>query len=101
MKTRKATRYIADCGKGFWSKKDCIDHEKVCTHWTNPKMKTCKTCIYGQREKGVEDHGPLGHESWDFWECKNLKNTSDCHGGGPQGVDYLSVNCPFHETNRE
>jgi hypothetical protein len=98
MKVRKATRYIADCGKGFWSKKDCLNHEDTCRHWTNPKMKTCKTCRHGCRDKGYEDHGSMGLETWDYWECNNEKNTKDSHSGGPESVDYLSVGCAFYES---
>jgi len=91
MKTRKCTRYIADCGKGFWAKDTCLQHEENCKCWTNPKNRACKTCQYGNYASDEEDTGYGG-----FIECEHPTNIDE-HSGGPEGVDYISVNCGFYE----
>jgi len=92
MKTRRVTRYITDCGRGFWNKRQAETHETNCKCWTNPKNKTCKTCIYGMK---MPDEPDVGVTS--YWECNNEDISIDGHTGGPDGVDYLSVNCRWHK----
>ena len=89
MERIQVTRYVADgCKRRFSSKKRCLDHENACTCWTNPKNKTCKTCVHSHYES--EDG---------YWECWNIAN-DDYHQGAPEGVDYISVNCPHWEANQ-
>lgn len=91
MRERKCIRYIAECGKGFWDKKSCKNHEQNCKCWTNPKNKTCKTCQYGDYAPYENDTGYGG-----FWECNHPTNQNE-HTGGPEGVDYISVGCEFYQ----
>lgn len=91
MKTRRVTRYLADCGRGFWNKKSCEIHEVNCTCWTNPRNKTCKTCEHGDFVNGEPE---VGQDS--YWDCYN-EDMTDCHSGAPNGIDYISVNCIGHK----
>lgn len=91
MKTKRVTRYYADCGKGFWKAESCLNHEKRCKCWKNPKNKTCKTCVYGI----YIDYDPETGDG-DCYECNNGKNKSAFHTGAPKGIKYLSVDCYFY-----
>lgn len=51
--------YKAECGKKFHTKKACLNHESWCRCWTNPKFKTCKSCLYG---KQVKDSNGMEHD---------------------------------------
>ena len=95
MKTRKCTRYIAECGKGFWNKESCLAHEGDCMCWTNPKNRTCKTCEYGFNVPFEDDTGAGG-----MWECENMDNSNDGHISWIEGVDYISVNCNFYKQTQ-
>ena len=88
MKTKKVLRYYSDCGRGFWKKQLCINHEENCKCWTNPKNRACKTCKHAEFEAYEEDTGSGG-----FWSCLKV----DEHSGAPFGVDYISANCVKHE----
>ena len=89
MERIQVTRYVAEgCKRRFSTKKRCMEHEEACTCWTNPKNKTCKTCEHGMHEKNDG-----------CWECWNSANLND-HSGGPEGVDYISVNCKHWEMKR-
>jgi len=90
MKIKRVTRYISDCGKGFWKKRACLTHDENCKCWTNPRNKACKTCCYGGKVKAEPDVGMEG-----YWECGNIHVEE--HSGAPEGHDYISVGCPFHE----
>lgn len=92
MKIVLKNRYIADCGKGFWSKSICESHEKVCTCWKNPKNRACVTC--GEAIK-VHYESDTGQPA--YWQCKVGRE----HSGGPEGVDYLSVHCPAWWDKRQ
>ena len=84
-KIRKATRYIADCGRGFWHKQACLHHEKACKCWTNPKNQTCKTCFHAD---WIEE------DYYSYYDCAlNLEAN-----GGPPGVDDISVNCTSYKV---
>lgn len=86
MKERKVTRYIAECGRGFWSKTACLHHEEVCQCWKNPKYKTCLTCSNLSKFTDVTE---------DIRECMNpLVDESlltPCHENAPD----IFKNCPF------
>ena len=89
MKTRRVTRYIADCGRGFWTKDSCKTHDENCTCWTNPKHRTCKTCKRGSKIAIDGEDGSGG-----YWECDDPKFIE--HDGAPKEIDYISVNCRKH-----
>ena len=90
MKTRRVTRYMAECGRGFWNSTNCKNHEGRCKCWTNPKNKACKTCDYGDYEHGEPDVGFLGG-----WSCGHPEFNE--HSGAPEGHDYISVKCIYWE----
>ena len=92
MRTAKVSRYYAECGKGFWKKQQCVDHDKTCKCWTNPRNKACKTCVYASLQPDEPDVGISS-----YWECNNQKNTNDGHVNDLEKVDYISVNCQFWE----
>lgn len=94
MHSKKITRYYAECGKGFWKKSACLDHEETCKCWTNPKNKACKTCLHGCFQGDEPD---VGIQSG--WECMNSENTNDGHVNDLENVDYISVNCSFWSPN--
>jgi len=84
MKVVKRTRYIADCGKGFWNKNTCVYHESVCKCWKNPKHKTCLTCKFACKVKGDEFEPQ-------HMECTNSKVSSftPAHENAPD----IAINC--------
>ena len=91
MRITRVTRYIADCGRGFWNKRDCLSHDEVCTCWSNPKNKACKTCAFGEKVRAEPEVGADG-----YWECNNPRVDGE-HTGAPKGHDYISVGCVYHE----
>ena len=102
MKTKKVTRYYADgCNKGYWNKKDCINHESNCKCWTNPIHRTCKTCRHGTRvsnSNGMEDE-PQFLDTWMEWDCSNdkfdyYKHFTPAH----KTAEDLCINCPVWES---
>lgn len=98
MRVKKVNRYYADCGRGFWTKKGCLEHEEKCKCWTNPKHKTCITCKHGEHVKdsnGMEDE-PQNLETWQYWDCNNKefdyhKHFTPAH----HKAQYLCINCPL------
>lgn len=90
MVERKVKRYLADCGRGFWSKRTCLQHEQNCKCWTNPKYKTCKTCKHGRNDK---EEG---------WQCNNPNFIYDKHftPAHPKAED-LCINCPVWESPKQ
>ena len=87
MKTKRVTRYIADCGKGFWSKSRCETHEQNCKCWTNPAFRTCKTCEFAHE---FDDSNGMEREI----ECKNPNFDDDKHfNQAHENAPYLCVNC--------
>lgn len=91
MRTKKVTRYYAECGRGFWKKAACEAHEENCMCWTNPKNRACKTCKHGEYAPYEDDTGYGG-----FWECHAPGSPAE-HSGGPKGVDYISVGCGHYK----
>jgi len=104
MKTRRVTRYIADCGKGFWDKKSCVRHEENCKCWTNPAFRTCKTCKFAsvyQDSNGMEDNLQC-LQTWTVIECTNPKFKEDKHfTAAHENALDLNVNCPVWEGKKE
>jgi len=94
MESKKVLRYYADCGRGFWRKDQAINHEGNCKCWKNPKNKACKTCKFGEYAPFENDTGFGG-----FWECYH-ESFSGPHKGAPKGIDYISVNCEYHDYTR-
>ncbi len=96
MKTKRVTRYISDCGRGFWSKNTCLEHEKNCKCWTNPAFRTCKTCEFAHEfddSNGME-HEPQFLHTWRQIECKNPAFDYETHfNQAHENAPYLCVNC--------
>ena len=94
MKERKVTRYMAECGRGFWSKTACLHHDEVCQCWKNPKHKTCLTCANLSKFTDVTE-GNGCSESFTVRECMNpLVDESlltPCHENAPD----IYKNCPY------
>jgi len=90
MIKKRVTRYYSDCRKGFWNKQSCLNHEENCKCWTNPKNKTCKTCVHSNF---IPYEGDTGDGA--YFECQAI-NPVEWHAGAPDGVDHLSVNCKQH-----
>lgn len=100
MRQKRVTRYISDCGKGFWDKKSCLNHEDRCRCWTNPKYKTCKTCLFGVQitdSNGME-HEPALLHTWRQWRCLNPKFNYDVDfTQAHENASDLCINCPKWE----
>lgn len=92
MKKKKLIRYYADCGKGYWKKQICLDHEIVCKCWTNPKNKACKTCAFGI----IDFNDDEGHNM--YWDCTNKDFTE--HSGAPGSIIYISVGCKLWKNKK-
>lgn len=100
MKTKRVTRYIADCGKGYWSKASCTQHEKNCKCWSNPKFKTCKTCKFTKvvHDSNGMEHEPQYLQTWTQIECQNPKFDYDKHfTAAHEKAEDLCINCPVWE----
>lgn len=95
MRSKRVTRYYAECGKGFWKADRAAIHEDNCKCWGNPKNKTCKTCADGCYANYEEDTGDGG-----YWECMNGDNKNDGHVNDliEIEVDYISVGCEYHSV---
>lgn len=100
MKIRRVTRYISDCGKGFWKKESCEKHEKNCKCWKNPKYKTCLTCKFMKKthdSNGME-HEPRYLHTWVEIECLNPNFNYDTHfNQAHEKAADLCINCPVWE----
>lgn len=100
MKTKRVTRYIADCGKGYWSKSSCTQHEQNCKCWTNPKFKTCKTCKFAKvvHDSNGMEHEPQYLQTWTQIECQNPNFDYDKHfTAAHEKAEDLCINCPVWE----
>lgn len=101
MKMKRVSRFIADCGRGFWNKNSCTEHEINCKCWTNPKYRTCKTCKY---KKIVHDSNGMEHEpqylhTWSQIECQNPKFNYDIHfHAAHKNAEDLNINCAIWES---
>ncbi len=71
MKERKVTRYMAECGRGFWSKTACLHHEEVCQCWKNPKHRTCLTCEKYSKHTDV-DEGQGYYNAYTVNDCHHV-----------------------------
>lgn len=101
MKTRRVTRYICDCGKGFWTKESCERHESNCQSWKNPKHRTCKTCKHGvlMGDSNGMEHEPQLLHTWTYWDCKNPNFVYDKHfTPAHEKAEDLCINCPVWES---
>ena len=100
MKTKRVTRYIADCGKGYWTKKSCLQHEQNCKCWTNPKFKTCKTCKFAKvtHDSNGMEHEPQHLQTWVQIECENPEFDYNRHfTEAHKKAKDLCINCPVWE----
>ena len=94
MKERKVTRYMAECGRGFWSKAACLYHEEVCQCWKNPKHKTCLTCDkYSKHIEAGEGEGYLNLYTVNDCEHADTDESllTPCHENAPD----IYKNCPY------
>ena len=76
MKTRRVTRYYAECGRGFWNKVACLSHEKVCKCFSNPSRRACQTCLH---RIVTEDYDEAGR--WTEYWCEQVNDEAkrfDC-----------------------
>ena len=98
MKIKKVNRYYADgCNKGFWTKKSCLEHEKKCHCWKNPKNKTCRTCKHGVYFNDSDDY-ETGYKGESGWVCKNKNFDYDEHfTQAHEAAPDLCINCPLWE----
>jgi len=101
MYKKRVIRYFADCGKGFWSKQSTIKHEQKCTCWTNPKLRTCKTCVFGNIEIDSNGMDAPYLETWAYYDCTNPKfieatDFTPAHKTNPT----LCINCPKWENKK-
>lgn len=98
----KTVAYKCDCGKKYHTKKSAATHEKNCRCWTNPKYKTCKTCVFGRQIKdsnGME-HEPQYLQTWKQWGCSNPEFVYDLHfTPAHEKADDLCINCPVWKPN--
>jgi len=104
MKIRKATRFIADCGRGFWNKNACAEHETNCRCWTNPKHRTCLTCKYTKKVNDSDgtEHDPRNLQKWTYRECTNEKFHQDIHfHPAHENAPDLNINCSLWESNKQ
>lgn len=94
-------KYKCACGKRYSAKRLAERHEVVCTCWTNPKYKTCKTCVFGEQVKdsnGME-HEPQYLETWNVWECNNPDfNYNIHHNPAHANAPDLCINCTKWES---
>lgn len=102
MKEVLQKRFITDCGKNYLRKAQAISHESICRCWTNPNLKTCVTCKFGELVKdsnGMEDE-PQYLETWKWWNCKNREFDFDTMFTQASGdnTKSLCINCPKHEV---
>lgn len=103
MKAVRVTRYIADCGKGFWNKSAAINHDDVCRCWKNPKFRTCKACKHLKIENdsnGMEDE-PQFLQTWKNLVCTNPEFIHDVHfTPAHENASDLCINCPVWEPKK-
>ena len=94
MKERKVTRYMAECGRGFWSKTACLHHEEACQCWKNPKHRTCLTCAKYSKHTEV-DEGQGYYNAYTVNDCNHVSIDESiltpCH----ENVPYIYKNCPY------
>ena len=94
MIAKKVTRYYAECGRGYMNKSACVQHEKYCQCWKNPKHKTCLTCA--KYSKHIEtDEGEGYSNSYTVNDCEHVGSNESiltpCHENAPD----IFKNCPF------
>lgn len=95
-------RYKCECGRKFASKRAAEYHEAVCKCWTNPKNRTCKTCVHGSLvndSNGMEDE-PQFLQTWTNWHCSKLTDHAIEVMSQPATfqITDLRIHCAHHET---
>lgn len=102
MVTKKVLRYYADCGRAFWKKYLCLNHEKNCKCWTNEKFKTCLTCKFKNivnDSNGMEDHN---RETWQWNDCKNPEmNMETMFNEAHKNAPNICLNCQKWVSKKE
>lgn len=99
MKEIKAYQTI--CGKKYFSKQSAKKHENICKCWTNPNLKTCITCKFGELindSNGMETEPQYLH-TWKQWECSNSKFDYDTMFTQAEfdNTKSLNINCQVHQ----
>ena len=96
MEKRKVTRYISECGRGYWNKRSCLSHEQNCKCWKNPKFQTCFTRKHTSLIKHTNgmEHEPIHLEVWDVNNCKHSESGVPAH----EGFEHIRKYCSFWET---
>lgn len=74
MKEIKA--FQSDCGRIYKHKSSAISHDKKCKCWSNPKLKTCKSCVFGELHDfgggmATDDPYPIYFPSSYQWKCNH------------------------------
>lgn len=101
MKVKKVLRYYAECGRGFWKKQDAIKHEANCKCWTNPKLKTCKTCKHEKTYYDSSDYesGYLGEGF--IRECAiGIDPDGPAWTKPHENIHDLNIHCAWWEINK-
>lgn len=75
MNTITVKMFVAECGRRYSKKSYCLEHEKVCKCWKNPKYKTCLTCKFDSVINESDGSGI----SWKERHCTNEKFDYDVH----------------------
>lgn len=102
MRKIKQIKYQADCGRIFSKKTACEKHEIVCKCWTNPALKTCKTCKWGMvlHDSNGMEHEPQYLHTWKQWDCKNPNFDYEKHfTPAHEKAQDLNINCSIWEQN--
>ncbi len=103
MKTKKVIRYYAECGKAFWNRLSCLNHEENCKCWKNPKYKTCLTCKHHEivNDTNGMEHEPHLLHKWIENKCNNEKFIHDIHfNEAHEKAPDLCINCTLWESNK-
>lgn len=98
MISKKVYRYYADCGKAFWTKRTCLNHESNCRCWNNPKFKTCLSCKHKKFTKNWDDT-EHGTNEWIENDCLNpeFDYDKDFNSVHPN-AEHICINCPKWES---
>ena len=97
MKKRRCTRFIANCGKGFWTEEKCLNHEEICKCWSYPTNRACVTC----KHKGSDSYtlDEQGEPVNPVITCDNPEFIYDTHfNEASRKVPGMCINCPKWES---
>lgn len=95
--------YKCDCGKKYHSKTSAKKHEANCKCWTNPKYKTCKTCVFSRqiRDSNGMEHDTRYLQTWTEWRCDNPEFNYDLHfTPAHEKASDLNINCSLWKSKK-